>query len=166
MILRVLIASALLFSATTKSDILSDPVNMSGDTAQNKAAKASPYPTPQPRPSNDSFLAGLDSHLSYLWKDNATSVRVVAASPGSWPPTKSANGTTCTTPRLWLLVYGHYRSMWTIEGYFKKMAEASVGGDCYFVAAAMPPEVDSRKDNWGEYMRQIMKRGWPKNEPQ
>ena len=106
---------------------------------------------------NEAFRKSLNQRLGYIWNGTESSIQVKAASPGVWSPQG-----TCTTPHLYILLYGHYRSLWTTEAYFEAFAGASVRGNCYFVIYVGPPEIDSRKDNWNLYMTNIQKRGWPK----
>lgn len=67
---------------------------------------------------------------------NVGSLDVVASSPGSWTPSAD-----CTTPKLWLYVYGPLRTFDSTKDALKEMASLS-SNDCYFVSAVTPDEED------------------------
>lgn len=73
------------------------------------------------------------------WRDANVngSVTIANASAGAFTPTDH-----CPTPRLWVLLVGHYRSFSWTRGPLAEVLNASVGS-CYFVAAATPIEIDA-----------------------
>ena len=70
-----------------------------------------------------------------LWNSSAGGLEVVAASSG-----KNAPG--CESPRLVVLLYGHFRTMQATAKPLREMAEASSGGGCHLVAAVLPEAVN------------------------
>ena len=94
---------------------------------------------------NASLPASLASRLYARWgqasDDEARGgVRVVAASAGTF---KRRPG--CATPRLWLLLVGHYRTFHYTQRRMAQMADASSDG-CYMATAATSPELCLPRD--------------------
>lgn len=74
--------------------------------------------------------------------DHRGNVYVTAASPGAWNKTLS-----CQTPKLWIYVYGLYRTFDRTRDTLRQMASKS-SNDCYFVSAVVP-------DDSGMYTKMI-----------
>ena len=81
------------------------------------------------------FEARLLRNASYA--DNQ--IEVIAASPGAWAPTDS-----CPTPRLWVLIYGQYRSFDSTQRNLAKLAALGGAGSCFFVAAVTADDAGYR----------------------
>ena len=78
----------------------------------------------------DEDLGELEGFLGPQWPHNV--IKTTATYAGRWTSTRE-----CSTPRLWVLLRGHYRSFsWTRTNY-KRMLEGSVG-NCYMIVAAIP----------------------------
>lgn len=67
------------------------------------------------------------------------SLKVLDASPGSWPP---ASAPRCASPRLWVLLSGHYRSFWFTQHTIEAVADRTSDG-CFFIAAFFPEKLDA-----------------------
>ena len=83
--------------------------------------------------------AGFSSE-GILGVDNRTfavqpsTIKVRAASPGSWNPSAA-----CPTPRMWVLLYGQYRTWDITQQSIAKMIRLSAGS-CYFVVGVAAHE--------------------------
>ena len=69
----------------------------------------------------------LENALADTWNTSTSGVSIFASSPGKFTPTD-----TCSTPKLWLFLYGHYRALWRTQHYFKAVLDAAAPG-CYMV---------------------------------
>jgi len=63
-----------------------------------------------------------------------TTVHVVASSPGKWSASEE-----CPTPKLWVFLFGQYRSFDRTRDSLREMVEHSAGS-CYFVSAVTAEE--------------------------
>jgi hypothetical protein len=68
--------------------------------------------------------------------------RLSSVSIGSFAPSAG-----CPTPRLWVILTGHFRSFLATQNHFRRMAEESVGGQCYMFVAFLPKQADDRLNN-------------------
>ena len=89
----------------------------------------------------------LADHLGLTWNDTTdfSRVTVLSASAGTWPPPfrhdnvtpgaeSGAESAPCTTPKLWLFLYGHYRSFDTTQASIKAMAGEGRGGGGWWLS--------------------------------
>ena len=84
-----------------------------------------------------------DERIALAWQQSAIDrIDVIAKDAGSWTTT-----TACPTPRLWLLLTGHYRTFSYTLPNIQRMAHASSHG-CYMAAAVMPDEICVRRGGW------------------
>ena len=85
------------------------------------------------------------------------SIEVVGHHPGIFRPTRG-----CSTPRLWLLLVGHFRTFhWTQHG-MEKMARHS-SYNCYMVSAVLPEEICVRStldSRWCEMPKNWVHQPW------
>ena len=78
-----------------------------------------------------SSLSVHEEQQAQFWyaRDNAT---IMSADVGSWTPTAD-----CPTPKLWIVLTGHFRSFLATQGNFAALANESSAG-CFLVAALLP----------------------------
>jgi hypothetical protein len=85
--------------------------------------------------SAEQFETDVSAQVSRVFNNAANadrgSVDVMAASPGAWNKSLS-----CQTPKLWIYVYGMYRTHDVVRGTLRQMANYS-SNDCYFVSAVV-----------------------------
>lgn len=86
------------------------------------------------------MLSSFASRLHARWGEasgssNSSGVQIVSASAGTFRPRPG-----CQSPRLWLLLAGHYRTFHYTQESMARMAKAS-SSDCFMVAAASSPEL-------------------------
>jgi len=90
----------------------------------------------------------LSLQLSETWDDHHPAgkgtVRLVSTTFGAWKPTAA-----CPTPRLWILLCGHYRTFSWARSSLAEVANLS-SADCYFIFAAIPLQIESvaRTGSW------------------
>ena len=90
----------------------------------------------------------LSLQLSETWDDHHPAgkgtVRLVSTMFGAWKPTAA-----CPTPRLWILLCGHYRTFSWARSSLAEVANLS-SADCYFIFAAIPLQIESvaRTGSW------------------
>lgn len=90
-------------------------------------------PAGQPKAPHDHLLAERIARWSR--ESIGGKVEVVDQSAGSWTASPD-----CSAPRLWLFLYGHYRTFYWTQPNLASMARGSSGG-CFMTAAVLPLEV-------------------------
>ena len=69
-------------------------------------------------------------------------VSITSANVGAWEPRGSVD---CPTPRLWIILTGHFRSFLGTQQSFAKLAHESSAG-CYLIVAFVPRQAkDDRR---------------------
>ena len=84
--------------------------------------------------------AQIKQQLESTWSNHALhkgTITVVSAHPGTWKPRQG-----CSTPRLWILLCGHYRTFTWTRAALAEVANLSAAG-CYMVVAAVPAQVEA-----------------------
>jgi len=107
------------------------------------------------------------SALQFSHRQVPTTVRLVASSPGRWESSED-----CSTPNLWVFLYGQYRSLTVLEAVFKKLSSARQGLVSSFLQSLLKraefrwqQEVGNTTSmswrNWLTLNRQPFKAKWP-----
>lgn len=129
-------------------------------------SRSAPPPPPWPPPSDDPFRASERLQLLLSAVQNVTirpngwasrSATLLAGDSQYWRMGDAkissasigffAQSAECPTPRLWVILTGHFRSFLATQQQFRKMAEESVGGRCYMFVAFLPKQADDRLNN-------------------